>query len=129
MTIKLNQKAPDFSLKDQEGKIHRLSDYRGKWVLIYFYPKDFTPGCTLEACNIRNNFSEFTKLGIVVIGISSDSIDSHKKFAQKYNLPFILLSDEGREIARKYGAIKQKKIMGLNIEGTSRISFLIDPEG
>ncbi len=127
--VKVNQKAPDFKLKDQDGKIHKLSDYKGKWVLTYFYPKDDTPGCTKEACMIRDNFPNFKKLDVVVLGISVDSVESHKKFAQKYNLPFILLSDEKKEVVKKYGVWSKKKFMGKVYEGTLRTSFLISPQG
>ncbi|MGC8776205.1 MAG: thioredoxin-dependent thiol peroxidase [Minisyncoccia bacterium] len=129
INLKLNQKAPDFKLKDQDGKNHKLSDYRGKWVLIYFYPKDDTPGCTKEACAIRDNFPDFKKLNIVVLGISVDSVESHKKFVKKYNLPFILLSDDKKEVVKKYGVWAKKKFMGKVYEGTLRTSFLIDPFG
>ncbi|MCX7589981.1 MAG: thioredoxin-dependent thiol peroxidase [Patescibacteria group bacterium] len=129
MKLEINQKAPDFKLPDQDGKIHKLSDYKGKWVLIYFYPKDDTPGCTKEACEIRDNFLNFQKLNIVVLGISVDSVDSHKKFAQKYNLPFILLSDSKKEVVKKYGVWAKKKFMGKEYEGTLRTSFLINPQG
>jgi peroxiredoxin Q/BCP len=127
--IKLNQKAPNFKLQDQDGKIHKISDYKGKWVLLYFYPKDDTPGCTKEACVIRDNFPDFRKLNIIVLGISVDSVESHKKFAQKYNLPFTLLSDEKKEVVKKYGVWGKKKFMGKEYEGTLRTSFLINPQG
>ncbi len=125
----INKKAPDFKLKDQEGKYHKLSTYKGKWVLVYFYPKDDTPGCTKEACLIRDNFPNFQKLGIVVLGISVDSVESHKKFAQKYNLPFTLLSDDKKEVVKKYNVWGKKKFMGREYEGTLRTSFLINPQG
>lgn len=129
MKLKINQKAPDFKLPDQDGKIHKLSDYKGKWVLIYFYPKDNTPGCTKEACEIRDNFSSFQNLNIVVLGISADSIESHKKFKNKYNLPFVLLSDSKKEVAEKYDVLWQKKFMGKTINVVLRKSFLINPQG
>jgi peroxiredoxin Q/BCP len=127
--LKINQQAPDFKLKDQNGKIHKLSNYQGKWVLLYFYPKDDTPGCTKEACAIRDNFPNFKKLSVVVLGVSVDSVESHKKFSQKYNLPFTLLSDERKEIVKKYGVWGKKKFMGKEYEGTLRTSFLISPQG
>jgi len=127
--LKINQIAPDFKLKDQDGKIHRLSDYKGKWILLYFYPKDDTPGCTKEACTIRDNFPNFKKLDVVVLGISTDSVESHKKFAEKYNLPFTLLSDENKKVVKKYGVWGKKKFMGKEYEGTLRTSFLINSKG
>ncbi len=123
--LKEGKKAPDFKLEDQDGKIHKLSDYKGSLVLIYFYPKDDTPGCTKEACAIRDDYSDFKKLGVKVFGISKDSPESHKKFAEKYDLPFTLLADTKREVITKYNAIKD--IFG-NI-GTKRISYLIGKDG
>ncbi|MEK7640519.1 MAG: thioredoxin-dependent thiol peroxidase [Patescibacteria group bacterium] len=125
----------NFELPDQNGKIHNLLDYRGQWVLVYFYPKDDTPGCTKEACMIRDNFPEFQKLGIQVFGISSDSVKSHAKFAEKYELPFILLSDEKRNTIKKWGVWAEKRFqsrragVGQIFMGTLRTSFLIDPTG
>ncbi len=127
--IKLGNKAPNFSLPDVNGKIHKLSDYLGKWVAIYFYPRDNTPGCTMEACSFRDNWSKLSRLGAVVLGISKDSVASHKKFAKKYKLPFSLLSDEKAEVIKKYGAWQKKKMAGREYFGTARISFLIDPQG
>jgi peroxiredoxin Q/BCP len=129
--VKLKQgaRAPDFTLPDQAGKEHKLSAYRGKWVLIYFYPKDDTPGCTKEACAIRDNFPTFKKLKAQVFGISVDSMKSHKKFVEKFDLPFTLLSDEGKEVVKLYGVWGKKKFMGREFMGTNRMSFLIDPKG
>src|SRR3989344_3777647 len=129
MSIKVGYKAPGFTLPDQNGKEHTLSDYRGLKVLLYFYPKDDTPGCTKEACTIRDSFKDFEKLGIVVLGVSTDSVKSHKKFAGKYKLPFILLADEGKVVVKKYGAWAKKKFMGREYMGTLRISFLIGKTG
>ena len=126
---KPNRIAPRFSLPDQNGRIHALADERGQWVLLYFYPKDDTPGCTKEACAIRDSFPDFKKLKIAVFGISIDSVASHKKFEQKYELPFTLLSDDKKEIVKKYGVWGRKKFMGRSYEGTLRTSFLIDPDG
>jgi peroxiredoxin Q/BCP len=126
--IKEGQLAIDFVLPDQNGKLHKLSDYKGKWILLYFYPKDDTPGCTKEACVIRDAFPNFKKLKAIVFGISVDSIESHKKFAQKYNLPFTLLSDEKKEVVKKYGVWGKKIFMGRSYMGTKRTSFLINPE-
>lgn len=128
-TIKEGQLAPDFTLPDGNGKMHNLSDYKGKWVLLYFYPKDDTPGCTKEACGIRDDFFGFEKLNAAVLGVSADSPESHKKFALKYKLPFVLLSDEKKEIIKKYGVLGEKKIMGRKFIGIKRTSFLINPKG
>lgn len=126
---KVGAAAPSFSLPDQDGKVHTLKDYRGKWVLLYFYPKDDTPGCTIEACTIRDQFKDFKKIGAEVIGISTDSVKSHKKFALAYELPFTLLADENKEMVGEYGVFGEKKFMGRTYMGTKRMSFLIDPEG
>jgi peroxiredoxin Q/BCP len=127
--IKLNQKAPNFSLPDQDGTVRALSDYKGKWVLIYFYPKDDTPGCTKEACALRDSFPTFNTSEAVILGISKDSIKSHKKFVEKYQLPFTLLSDEDKKVQEAYGVWAEKKFMGRAYLGTLRTSFLINPEG
>jgi peroxiredoxin Q/BCP len=126
---KINSHAPDFTLPDQDGENHTLSDYTGKWVLLYFYPKDDTPGCTIEACTIRDQFKDFTSIGAVVIGISTDSVASHKKFVTTYNLPFTLLADVHKEVVGEYGVFGEKKFMGKTYIGTMRTSFLIDPSG
>ncbi len=125
----LNSLAPDFTLPDQDGKEHSLSEYRGQWVLVYFYPKDDTPGCTKEACSIRDAFPRFQELNIKVLGISVDSPESHKKFAEKYQLPFTLLSDVHKKVVAHYGVWGEKKFMGREYEGVIRSSFLIDPTG
>ena len=123
------EQAPDFELLDQRGKLHSLSAYAGGWVLLYFYPKDDTPGCTKEACMIRDYFPDFKKLKAKVLGVSVDSVKSHGKFAEKYQLPFTLLADEKKEVVRRYGVWGKKKFMGREYEGTLRTSFLIDPKG
>ncbi len=123
--IEIGKKAPNFKLFDQDNKEHSLSDYKGNLVLIYFYPRDNTPGCTVEACAIRDAYKDFERAGVKVFGISKDSQESHKKFADKYDLPFILLSDPKREVITKYDAIKS--IFGSL--GTKRISYLIDKDG
>lgn len=120
--IEINTPAPDFSLVDQDNIPHTLSKYRGQYVLIYFYPKDDTPGCTTEACTIRDMYKDFESNNVKVLGISKDSITSHKKFAEKYNLPFTLLSDTDKKVLELYGAAKEDG-------GTNRISYLINPEG
>ncbi|TSD06184.1 MAG: peroxiredoxin Q/BCP [Parcubacteria group bacterium Greene0714_7] len=125
----LGEIAPDFTLSDQDGKEHRLSSYRGRWVLLYFYPKDDTSGCTKEACMIRDAFPRFEGVHAHVFGISTDSVESHKKFAEKYQLPFSLLADEQKEVVAKYGVWGEKKMMGRTYMGTKRTSFLIDPNG
>jgi thioredoxin-dependent peroxiredoxin len=127
--LKIGDSAPDFKLSDKEGKLFRLSDFKGKKVAIYFYPKDNTPGCTKQACNIRDNFSVLEKEGIIIIGISIDDEKSHEKFVDKYNLPFILLSDKEKEVVNKYGVYGEKSFMGKKYFGTSRKTFLIDEEG
>ncbi|MDE1919406.1 MAG: thioredoxin-dependent thiol peroxidase [Patescibacteria group bacterium] len=126
---KTGTRAPAFTLPDQDGKKHALSEYRGKWVLLYFYPKDDTPGCTIEACAIRDQFKDFGKIGAAVLGVSTDSVASHKKFANAYELPFTLLADEHKEVVGKYGVFGEKKFMGRTYMGTRRSSFLIDPSG
>ena len=129
MKIETNQPAPSFTALDQNGKSHSLSDYKGKWVLLYFYPQDDTSGCTKEACAIRDNFSGFNKLDAVVLGVSPDSVDSHTKFADKYNLPFTLLADEDKQVINAYGVWGPKSFLGKSYEGVVRMSFLIDPQG
>lgn len=129
MKLKIKDEAPGFSLLDQDGKQHSLVDYRGSWVLIYFYPKDDTPGCTKQACAIRDNFPDFKKTKLKVLGISVDSVKSHKKFQEKYELPFTLLADEKKQVVKKYGVWGKKKFMGREYMGTHRTSFIIDPKG
>jgi peroxiredoxin Q/BCP len=119
--IEENTHAPDFSLQDDNGTAQSLKNYQGSWVLLYFYPKDDTLGCTTEACAFRDNFPFYEDIGITIIGISKDSAVSHKKFKEKYSLPFTLLSDTEGSIAKVYGAD--------GLLGTKRISYLIDPEG
>jgi peroxiredoxin Q/BCP len=127
--LKAGDLAPDFTLKDQNGETHTLSIYRSQWVLIYFYPRDNTPGCTVEACAIRDRFDEFNKQEINVFGISTDSVKKHANFADKYNLPFTLLADENQVVVNLYGVWGMKKFMGREYMGTNRMSFLIDPAG
>lgn len=121
--------APAFVLSDQDGTPRALADYAGSWVLLYFYPKDDTPGCTQEACAIRENWSEFSRLGITVLGVSKDSAKSHRRFADKYKLPFTLLSDADTAVMRAYGVWAKKKFMGREYLGTVRASYLIGPDG
>ncbi len=129
MKLKIGHQAPDFKLPDQKGKTHKLSDYKGKILLLYFYPKDFTPGCTTEACMLRDSFPDFGKLNATILGISTDSIESHRKFAQKHGLPFALLSDTDKKVVKLYGVWRPKKAFGKEFFGTVRTSFLIDPKG
>lgn len=127
--LKIGSSAKNFTLLDQDGKSHTLSDYFGNFILIYFYPKDDTPGCTKEACSIGEKFPSFEKLKIKVFGISADSVKSHKKFADKYNLPFTLLSDENKKVLKMYEVLKEKSMFGNTFLGIQRMSYLIDKEG
>jgi len=129
MLPSVGTKTLDFTLPDQHGVNHTLSSYVGQWVLLYFYPKDATPGCTTEAQVIRDAWSEFQDLKIVVLGVSADSISSHKKFADKQELPFPLLADEDKNVVSDYGVWGKKKMMGREYDGITRTSFLIDPQG
>ena len=129
MQLSIGSKAPAFSLPDQDGKIHSLAECAGKRVLLYFYPKDDTEGCTKQACAIQGTLPNFMKFDITVFGISVDSVQSHAKFAEKYGLSFTLLSDETKEVVEKYGVWGTKKFMGREYMGTARTSFLINPEG
>lgn len=121
--------APHFSLFSVDEKKVSLSDYLGRKVVLYFYPKDMTPGCTTEACSFRDNYSEIQKRGAVILGISTDSIKSHQKFINKYELPFLLLSDENKEISKEYGVWKQKSFLGKKFFGIERSTFIIDEKG
>jgi thioredoxin-dependent peroxiredoxin len=129
MVLSVGMKAPDFSLPDEIGQIHQLSDLIGKWVIIYFYPKDDTPGCTTEACSFRDSWGIFQKQGIMVLGISKDSISSHQKFHDKYKLPFPILSDTTHKSLSDYSAWGEKKFMGKTIIGTKRMTYIINPQG
>ena len=121
--------APDFALPDQSGTLHSLQDAKGKWLLVYFYPKDDTPGCTKEACSFRDSFSTYKKKGITILGVSPDSEKSHQKFVTKYKLPFTLLADTDHSIADAYGVYGEKKFMGRTYMGIHRTTFLIDEKG
>lgn len=127
--LKIGKKAPAFSLLDQTSTAHSLKQYVGSWVLLYFYPKDDTPGCTKEACMIAEVYADFEKLGVTVLGVSKDTPKSHQKFAEKYSLPFMLLSDPTMEMMDTYGALVMKKMYGKDVRGTNRISYIIDPTG
>lgn len=127
--LKTGKKAPTFKLLDQNENTVSLKDFAGKWTLIYFYPKDDTPGCTKEACSIAEIYGDFKKQGVIVLGVSKDTPKSHSKFAAKYNLPFTLLSDPAMEMMGKYGAFVEKSMYGKVVRGTNRISYLVNPEG
>lgn len=129
MKLKEGDKAPAIKGKDQNGKPVSLADFKGKKVILYFYPKDDTPGCTKEACNFRDNYSMLKKKGFEVIGVSVDNEKSHQKFIQKYDLPFTLLADDDKKIVNDYGVWGKKKFMGREYMGTNRVTFIIDEGG
>ena len=129
MTLNVGDVAPDFEVNDQDGQAVRLSDYKGKKVVLYFYPRDNTPGCTAEACNLRDNYSAFQEQGYEILGVSTDSEKSHKKFVEKQSLPFKLLADTEKEIHEKYGTWVEKSMYGKKYMGTARNTFVIDEEG
>lgn len=127
--LEIGNLAPDFVLPDQNGKTHQLADYQGKWLLLYFYPKDNTPGCTAEACDLRDNYQRFESMGYKIVGVSKDSEKSHKGFIEKFNLPFPLISDKEAQILKSYDAWGRKKFMGKEYDGIIRKTFVIDQEG
>ena len=127
--LEVGTQAPDFSLKDQNDTKHSLSEYQGRWVVLYFYPKDDTPGCTKEACGFRDSYKTFTDNKITVFGVSKDDVTSHKKFADKFELPFSLLADTNGEVCKNYDALAVKKMFGKEFVGIKRITYLINPEG
>lgn len=129
MIIMENDLAPDFSLADETGILRKLSDYRGKPVVLYFYPKDDTPGCTKEACNFRDDYSAYEKAGVTILGVSPDTIESHAKFKKKFHLPFALLADPDHQVCDMYGVWGPKKFMGREYNGVMRTTFLISDEG
>jgi peroxiredoxin Q/BCP len=129
MTVEEGQIAPDFTLTASNGKPLSLSDLRGKWVVLYFYPKDETPGCTREACDFRDHVRQLESLGAVVIGISPDDLRSHDRFIMKHDLPFLLLSDTDHAVAEMYGVWREKNMYGRKIMGIQRSTFLIAPDG
>ena len=129
MALCVGDQVPEVSLLNQHGKPCQLSGFQGKKVLLYFYPKDDTPGCTTEACTLRDSFKEFQKAGIIILGISTDTVKSHERFVKKYELPFMLLADENKEVVKAYGVWGKKKFMGREYLGTKRMSFLIDEQG
>jgi thioredoxin-dependent peroxiredoxin len=128
-TLKAGDTAPDFSFTDLNGQQKNLKDYRGRNVVIYFYPKDNTPGCTAEACSLRDHYETFREKGFEIIGVSADSEKSHEGFRNKYQLPFELISDKEKQIIQLYGAWGEKKMMGRAYMGILRQTFVIDPEG
>lgn len=127
--LEIGNSVPQFSLPDQDGKIHDIKDYKGQWVIIYFYPKDLTPGCTTEACNFQEVLPDFNSIDAVIFGISKDSVKQHKKFANKYNLQFSLLSDENSNICEQFGVWQKKSMYGKEYMGIVRSTFIINPEG
>src|SRR5689334_24663746 len=127
--LKVGQKAPDFTLPDDSGQKVKLSDLKGKKVVLYFYPKDDTPGCTTEACNFRDGFAAIKKLGAVVLGVSADSVESHQKFKKKFDLNFPLLADTDREIIEAYDVWKEKSMYGRKYMGIERTTFIIGKDG
>ncbi len=129
MPISSGMQAPEFSLPDENNAVRRLSDFRGRPVVLYFYPKDDTPGCTTEACNFRDDYSTYVNADLVILGVSPDSPQSHAKFKEKYSLPFSLLADDGHKVCDEYGVWGPKKFMGRGYEGVMRTTFLIDSNG
>jgi len=129
MTVEQGKKAPSFSLNDQDGEKVKLSDLAGQWVVLYFYPRDDTPGCTIEACDFTTDFRTFQKLGAIVYGCSPDSVESHQKFIRKYKLKIGLLSDPNHKTMQKYGAWGEKNMYGKLTVGVIRSTVLIDPNG
>lgn len=127
--LKTGDKAPEFELPTGDGRKLSLKDLKGKKVVLYFYPKDSTSGCTKEACSFQENLKSIEKKGAVVIGVSPDGVDSHRKFAQKYELTFPLVSDEKKEIVKKYGVWKEKSLYGRKYMGVERTTFIIDGKG
>jgi peroxiredoxin Q/BCP len=129
MPITKGTQAPDFTLADETNTTQRLSDFRGRPVILYFYPKDDTPGCTTEACNFRDDYSAYIEADVVILGVSPDSSQSHAKFKKKYGIPFSLLADDGHKVCDMYGVWGPKKFMGKEYEGVLRTTFLIDTNG
>jgi len=129
MSLKVGDKAPEFQGIDQDGNDIRLGDFKGKKVVLYFYPKDNTPGCTAEACNLRDNYTELQKQGYVILGISSDNEKSHRKFIDKFELPFSLIADADKKIHEQFGTWVEKSMYGRKYMGTARVTFVIDENG
>ena len=129
LSLKEGDQAPDFSALTNDGGKASLSDFKRKNVVLYFYPRDDTPGCTKEACGFRDDFAAFKKKGAVILGVSTDKVKSHAKFVEKFKLPFTLLADEGKKIVEAYGVWGEKSFMGRKYMGTNRVTFLIGPDG
>ena len=129
MPIQAGILAPDFSLPDETGKLRSMSEFRGKPIVLYFYPKDDTPGCTKEACSFRDDYSQYQQAGVTILGVSPDSPKKHTKFKEKYALPFTLLADEDHQVCELYGVWGRKKFMGREYDGVFRTTFLIDADG
>ena len=129
MSVEIGKKAPDFTLQNQAGDNVSLSDFEGKNIVLYFYPKDMTPGCTTQACDFRDNYDAFKDLNTVIIGVSPDPIERHQKFIDKHDLPFQLLADIEQEVAKRYDVWKLKKMFGKEFYGIERSTFIIDQEG
>jgi peroxiredoxin Q/BCP len=129
VTLEAGDRAPSFTLKDQDGKTHKLADYEGKTVVLYFYPRDDTPGCTKEACSFRDEHEAISEEGAVVLGVSTDDAESHRRFREKHGLPFPLLVDEGAKVATRYGAWGEKVLYGRTSIGMTRATFVIGPDG
>jgi peroxiredoxin Q/BCP len=129
MQLNIGDKAPDFAIPDQDGLVHKLSDYAGRKLVIYFYPKDNTPGCTAQACNLRDNYYDLRQKGYEVIGVSVDSEKSHQKFIQKFELPFTLLADTEKTMVGDYGVWQEKSMYGRKYMGVMRYTFIIDEQG
>ena len=129
MTLNIGDKAPEFEGKDQNGNVVKLSDYRGKKVILYFYPKDNTSGCTAQACNLRDNYSSLQQQGYEVIGVSTDSEKSHQNFISKHELPFTLIADTDKQLVEQYGVWQEKSMYGRKYMGTMRYTFVIDENG
>lgn len=128
-SLSVGKKAPLWTLPDQTGAEHSLADYKGQWIVLYFYPKDDTPGCTKEACSFRDNLPKFKKTKAMVFGVSADPVKKHAKFVEKFSLSFPLLADEEKKVVEAYGVWAKKKFMGREYMGILRTTFLIDPEG
>jgi peroxiredoxin Q/BCP len=129
MSLEVGKPAPNFEAKDQNGNIIKLADFKGRKVVLYFYPKDNTPGCTAQACNLRDNYDALQKAGYIVLGVSSDSEKSHQKFIEKQNLPFPLIADEDLKVHEAYGTWVEKSMYGRRYMGTARTTFVIDEKG
>ncbi len=129
MHLKEGDKAPEFNITDQNGKVHQIADYLGKKVILYFYPKDLTPGCTVESCDLRDNYEKLKKEGFEIIGVSADDENKHQRFIQKHQLPFNLLADTKKEVLNRYGVWGEKKFMGKTYDGIHRTTFVINELG